>query len=93
MILNIFLAIAGAMAAVHLICTAAFLPPRSPWSVILEVAGGFASSIGVIVTALHADRERALMFGAALVCFLVLFSVERTLRSKTCMIFYDKEPR
>jgi hypothetical protein len=79
-ILNFFLIIVGLLACVHLICTAAFLTPRAPLTVIAEVTLGFASSVGVVITSVHDDADRALMFCGMLVLCLVLFSIEKILR-------------
>jgi hypothetical protein len=50
------------------------------------VAGGFAAAVGVIITSIHADRERALMFSGALALCLVLFSLEKALRGRTTIL-------
>lgn len=92
MVIDLLLITSGLVAAVHLVCTAALLPQGSPWSVEVEIAGGFSSAIGVVITALHSDQPRSLMFGGALILFVVLFSIEKSIRNKTCIIVLeDKE--
>ena len=84
--MNLFLIFLGFAAATHLICTAALLPTSAPMSIALEVSFGFASAVGVVVTAYHGDQVRALMFLAVLATLLVVFSIEKTLRGKTFLV-------
>ena len=81
--LNNFLTLIGLLSAVHLICTATFLSPKAPFTVITEVAVGFACAIGVIVTSLQGDVDRLVLFTGVLALCLVLFSLETTLRNKS----------
>lgn len=81
--LNNFLTLVGLLAAIHLICTATFLSPRAPLSVVSEVSVGFACSIGMIVTSYMNDELRLNMFAGGLVLCLVLFSLEKALRGKS----------
>ena len=89
MYLNLFLTAIGLVAAVHLICTASLLASDSPLSMVLEVSGGFAAAVGVVVTSVHADQARSLMFSGALALFLVLLSLERALRGRTTILRLD----
>lgn len=84
--MNLFLIFLGLAAAVHLICTATLLPKNAPFSIVVEVSFGFASAVGVVVTAVHEDQVRALMFLAALAMFLIIFSIEKALRGKTFLV-------
>lgn len=87
--INQFLTFVGSLAAVHLICTATFLKPRAPVSVVTEVAIGFACSVGVIASSLANDLSHLLLFCSGLLLCLVLFSVEKTLRRDSV---YVREP-
>jgi hypothetical protein len=89
MYLNLFLTFVGLIASVHLICTAARLSTRVPWTIVAEISTGFGAAVGLTVTAIHADHSRALMFMGALTCALVSFSVEKALR-KESRIFASK---
>lgn len=91
--MNIFLIFLGFAAATHLMCTAALLPTSAPMSIALEVSFGFATAVGVVVTAAHGDQERALMFLAALALLLLVFSIEKTLRGKTFLVWVYSKPQ
>lgn len=76
------LTLIGLLSAVHLICVANYLSPKAPLSISLEVAGGFASAVGVTVAAFYGDDVTSLKFCAALALCLVLFSMEKSWRGK-----------
>lgn len=92
MYINLFLTTTGLAAALHLICTATLLSTDSPLSVVLEVACGFAASVGVVITSIHGDQPRALMFSGALALCLILFSLEKALRGRTTIIRINPGP-
>ena len=87
--INQFLTFVGSLAAVHLICTATFLKPRAPVSVVTEVAVGFACAVGVVASSVAGDTSHLLLFCSGLLLCLVLFSVEKTLRKES---LYVREP-
>lgn len=87
--INQFLTFVGSLAAVHLICTATFLKPRAPVSVVTEVAVGFACAVGVVASSVAGDDSHLLLFCSGLLLCLVLFSVEKTLRKES---LYVREP-
>ena len=51
----IALAAIGVGFCVNTICTATHLPEKAPWTIGLMVAASFATSVGVVVTALSGD--------------------------------------
>lgn len=86
MLLNTLLVLIGVAASIHLMCTAAFLSPKAPMTLITEVVCGFGASIGATVSAAHDDQQRALLFFGVLSLCLVLFSFEKGIRGQSYLI-------
>ena len=86
MLFNLFLVFIGVAASVHMICTAAYMSPKAPLTLITEVVGGFGAAVGATIASYHNDQERALMFFSALTLCLVLLSFEKGIRNKSYLI-------
>lgn len=86
MLLNLLLILVGLAASVHLMCTAAYLSPKAPITLITEVVLGFGAAVGATVTAIHGDHNRALLFFGVLSLCLVLFSFEKGIRRNNYLI-------
>lgn len=82
MLLNLLLTLVGLVASVHLLCTAAYLSPKAPITIITEVVLGFGAAVGATVAAVHGDHQHALLFFGVLSLCLVLFSFEKSLRDQ-----------
>lgn len=80
MYLNLFLTFVGMTAALHFICTAIILPSNSPLSITMEIASGFAASVGVVVASYHSDLWRALMFCSVILLTLLIFALDKSYR-------------
>lgn len=84
--INLVITLIGILAAVHLICTATFLNPKAPVSVISEVSLGFACAIGVVVTSFVGDEGHLLLFCSGLILCLILFYLEKAIRHQSLYI-------
>ena len=80
MFLNLFLIFVGILSAVHFISTATALSPKAPVTMSAEVVVGFASSVGVVVTAIHNDSAKTLLFCGVLFLALLLLALEKSYR-------------
>lgn len=86
MLLNLLLILIGLVASVHMICTAAYLSPKAPLTLVVEVVCGAGAAVGATVASAHGDHYRALLFFGALSLCLVLFSFEKGIRGQSYLI-------
>ena len=74
-LITLFCLILGVVMAVHMICTANFLPSKAPISLGLVVAIGFAAAVGMVVTSITGDRDQLMIFECASFCTLLAQSI------------------